>query len=110
VGIAKGITPSARGELEITDVNRSYLERGDLNVMVFGRGMAWLDAGTHDSLLEAANFVEAIQKRQGLYVACLEEIAYHQGFISRNQLKKLGKNMIATEYGRYILDIAEGNG
>ena len=109
VGIAKGITPSARGELEITDVNRVYLQKGELNVMMFGRGMAWLDAGTHDSLLEAANFVEAIQKRQGLYVACLEEIAYRQGFITKYQLRNLAKGMIATEYGQYIMDIAEGN-
>ena len=109
VDIAKGITPSARGELEITDVNRVYLKKGELNVMVFGRGMAWLDAGTHDSLLEAANFIEAIQKRQGLYVACLEEIAYHQGYITKNQLKNLAKGMNTTEYGHYIRDIANGN-
>ena len=109
VEIAKGITPSARGELEITDVNRVYLKKGELNVMVFGRGMAWLDAGTHDSLLEAANFIEAIQKRQGLYVACLEEIAYHQGYITKNQLKNLAKGMNTTEYGHYIRDIANGN-
>jgi len=108
IGIAKGISPSARGELEITDVNRVYLEKGELNVMVFGRGMAWLDAGTHDSLLEAANFIEAIQKRQGLYVACLEEIAYHQGYITADQLKNLAKGMISTEYGQYIMDIAKG--
>jgi len=109
VEIAKGITPSARGELEITDVNRVYLEKGELNVMVFGRGMAWLDAGTHDSLLEAANFIEAIQKRQGLYVACLEEIAYHQGYITKDHLRHLAKGMNTTEYGRYLLDIANGN-
>jgi glucose-1-phosphate thymidylyltransferase len=109
VEIAKGIAPSARGELEITDVNRVYLNKGELNVMVFGRGMAWLDAGTHDSLLEAANFIEAIQKRQGLYVACLEEIAYHQGYITKDQIKNLAKGMNATEYGRYLMDIANGN-
>lgn len=109
VSIAKGITPSVRGELEITDVNRIYMERGELQVMKFGRGMAWLDAGTHDSLLEAANFIEAIQKRQGLYVACLEEIAFRQGYITRDQAKNLAKGMNATEYGRYIMDIAEGN-
>ena len=109
VGIAKGITPSARGELEITDVNRVYLKKGELNVMVFGRGMAWLDAGTHDSLLEAANFIEAIQKRQGLYVACLEEIAYHQGYITKDQVKNLAEGMNTTEYGRYLMDIANGN-
>jgi glucose-1-phosphate thymidylyltransferase len=109
VEIAKGIIPSARGELEITDVNRVYLKKGELNVMVFGRGMAWLDAGTHDSLLEAANFIEAIQKRQGLYVACLEEIAYHQGYITKDQVKHLAKGMNTTEYGRYLRDIANGN-
>jgi glucose-1-phosphate thymidylyltransferase len=109
VGIAKGITPSDRGELEITDVNRVYLNKGELNVIVFGRGMAWLDAGTHDSLLEAANYIEAIQKRQGLYVACLEEIAYHQGYITKDQVKILAKGMNTTEYGRYLMDIANGN-
>ncbi|MHB8163114.1 MAG: glucose-1-phosphate thymidylyltransferase RfbA [Methanoregula sp.] len=109
VKIAKSIRPSARGELEITDINRAYLERGELNVFVFGRGMAWLDAGTHDSLLEAANYIEAIQKRQGLYVACLEEIAYHMGYISRDQLRTLAKNLISTEYGRYLMEIADGN-
>jgi len=109
VKIAKNIKPSARGELEITDVNRVYLEKGELNVMVFGRGMAWLDAGTHDSLLGAANFIEAIQKRQGLYVACIEEIAYHNGYISRDQLEVLANGMITTEYGRYLLDLAKGN-
>lgn len=109
VQIAKSVTPSARGELEITDVNRVYLEKGELNVMVFGRGMAWLDAGTHDSLLGAANFIEAIQKRQGLYVACLEEIAYHQGYISRVQLEVLANGMITTAYGQYLLDLAKGN-
>jgi glucose-1-phosphate thymidylyltransferase len=109
IGIAKGIKPSARGELEITDVNRIYLEKGELNVMVFGRGMAWLDAGTHDSLLEAANFIGAIQKRQGLYVACLEEIAFHQGYINANQLKNLAQGMISTEYGQYMMDIAQGH-
>jgi glucose-1-phosphate thymidylyltransferase len=109
VKIARSIRPSARGELEITDVNRVYLEKGELQVMVFGRGMAWLDAGTHDSLLEASNFIEAIQKRQGLYVACLEEIAFHQGYISTTQLKERAKEMQSTEYGRYLLDIATGN-
>jgi len=109
IAVAKGITPSARGELEITDVNRVYLKKGELQVMVFGRGMAWLDAGTHDSLLEASNFIEAIQKRQGLYVACLEEIAYHQGYITKDQLTHLAKGMNTTEYGRYLMDIANGN-
>jgi glucose-1-phosphate thymidylyltransferase len=109
VGIAKGITPSARGELEITDINRVYLNKGELKVMVFGRGMAWLDAGTHDSLLEAANYIETIQKRQGLYVACLEEIAFRLGYITRDQVKHLAMSMNTTEYGRYLLDIANGN-
>jgi glucose-1-phosphate thymidylyltransferase len=109
VGIAKSLKPSARGELEITDVNRIYLDKGELEVVVFGRGMAWLDAGTHDSLLEASNFIEAIQKRQGLYIACLEEIAYGQGYISRDQLKNLAKGMNSTEYGQYLMNIAKGN-
>jgi glucose-1-phosphate thymidylyltransferase len=109
VAIAEHLTPSARGELEITDVNQVYLEKGELNVVVFGRGMAWLDAGTHDSLLEASNFIEAIQKRQGLYVACLEEIAYRLGYISSSQLKSLAQDLNTSEYGRYLLDIANGN-
>ena len=107
VEIAKSITPSARGELEITDVKRVYLEKGELKIIPFGRGMAWLDAGTHDSLLEASNFIEAVQNRQGLYVACLEEIAYNQGYINKKQLRELAKGMIATEYGRYLMDIAD---
>ncbi|MFZ2074437.1 glucose-1-phosphate thymidylyltransferase RfbA [Methanoregula sp.] len=107
VEIAKSITPSTRGELEITDVNRVYLEKGELKVIPFGRGMAWLDAGTYDSLLEASNFIEAVQNRQGLYVACLEEIAYNQGYINKKQLRELAKGMIATEYGRYLMDIAD---
>ena len=89
-------------------MNRIYLEKGELDVMVFGRGMAWLDAGTHDSLLESANYIEAIQKRQGLYVACLEEIAYRHGYISKDQLKVLANGMINTEYGKYLIDIANG--
>jgi len=107
VSIAKNLKPSARGELEITDVNRVYLERNELSVITFGRGMAWLDAGTHDSLLESATFIEAIQNRQGLYVACLEEIAYTQGYINKKQLRELAKSMMATAYGRYLMDIAE---
>jgi glucose-1-phosphate thymidylyltransferase len=105
VAIAKSLTPSARGELEITDLNRKYLERGQLKVMVFGRGMAWLDAGTHDSLLEASNFIEAIQKRQGLYVACIEEIAYRKGYISLEQVANLAQGMLTTEYGRYLQEL-----
>lgn len=108
VKIAKSLKPSARGELEITDVNRTYMERGELNVMVFGRGMAWLDAGTHDSLLDSANYIEAIQKRQGLYVACIEEIAYRNGYITKDQLKVLAQGLITTEYGKYLMDVVEG--
>jgi glucose-1-phosphate thymidylyltransferase len=107
VEIAKNVKPSARGEIEITAVNNEYLRRGDLKVELFGRGMAWLDTGTHRGLLEASNFVEAIQTRQGLYVACIEEIAYRKGFINREQLKTLAEPLLKTEYGKYILQIAE---
>lgn len=109
LGIAKTIPPSARGELEITDVNREYMKRGELSVLVFGRGMAWLDAGTHDSLLEAGNYIETIQKRQGLYVACIEEIAYRQGFIGKDQLRMLADGLKNTEYGRYLRELAEND-
>jgi len=102
VDIAKNIQPSARGELEITTVNETYLKRGDLKVELFSRGMAWLDTGTHDSLIEAANFVETIQKRQGLYVSCVEEIAYNKGFIDAEQLLKLAQPMTKTAYGQYL--------
>jgi len=108
ISIAKNLKPSERGELEITDVNREYLKKGQLEVIPFGRGMAWLDAGTHDSLLEASNFIEAIQKRQGLYVACIEEIAYRMGYISREQLQDLAKSLKNTEYGEYLKNIADG--
>ena len=107
IGIAKSISPSARGELEITDLNREYMKKGELFVLVFGRGMAWLDAGTHDSLLEAGNYIETIQKRQGLYVACIEEIAYRQGFIGKDQLRALADGLKNTEYGRYLAELAE---
>jgi glucose-1-phosphate thymidylyltransferase len=110
VSFAKNLTPSGRGELEITDLNREYQKRGQLKVMLFGRGMAWLDAGTHDSLLEASNFIEAIQKRQGLYVACIEEIAYRLGYIGRSQLQEIAQGLQNTEYGRYLREIAEGAG
>lgn len=110
VSIAKNLEPSGRGELEITDLNREYLKRGRLKVMLFGRGMAWLDAGTHDSLLEASNFIEAIQKRQGLYVACIEEIAYRLGYIDRARLREIAQSLNNTEYGRYLTEIAEGAG
>jgi len=105
VGIAKSLKPAARGELEITDVNREYLKMGKLKVELLGRGFAWLDTGTPDGLLEAANFVAAVQKRQGLYIACLEEIAYRMGYISREQLIRLGRDLEKTEYGRYLLFI-----
>ena len=108
VEIAKTITPSARGELEITAVNNAYLRRGDLTVKLFGRGLAWLDTGTHESLLEAANFVSIIQKRQGLYVACIEEIAWRMGYISTEQLVQLAQPLLKTEYGQYLLRIADG--
>ena len=110
VSIAKNLKPSARGEIEITDVNKKYLEKGNLKVELFGRGMAWLDSGTHDSLLEAAQFIETIQKRQGLYVACIEEIAYQQGNITRNQLLELAHCLDKTEYGQYLIGLANGNG
>lgn len=107
VRIAKSIKPSKRGELEITAVNDAYLKRGLLKVEVFGRGIAWLDTGTHDDLIAAGNFVETIQKRQGLYIACIEEIAYRMGYIDKDQLKKLAQPLIKTAYGQYIETIAE---
>jgi len=106
VEIAKNIKPSARGELEITTVNETYLKQGNLRVELFGRGMAWLDTGTHDSLIEASNFVETIQKRQGLYVACIEEIAYRREFIDKDQLIKLAEPLKKTAYGQYLLQCA----
>jgi len=105
---AKNLEPSDRGELEITDLNRLYLEEGNLMVEHFGRGMAWLDTGTHDGLLEASNFVEAIQKRQGLYISCIEEIAYRLDYIDSEQLKKLAEPLMKTNYGKYLYDISEG--
>lgn len=108
VEIAKTIRPSVRGELEITAVNNVYLERGDLHVELFGRGMAWLDTGTHDGLLEAADFVSIIQKRQGLYVSCIEEIAYRMGYISKERLLELAQPMLKTKYGQYLVQVAEG--
>lgn len=107
VDIAKGITPSARGELEITDVNKAYLERGQLKVELLGRGFAWLDTGTHESLQEASRFIETIEKRQGFKVACLEEIAYYMGYISRDQLITLAEPLLKNDYGQYLLEIAE---
>lgn len=107
VEIAKQVKPSARGELEITAVNNAYLKRGKLMVKLFPRGMAWLDTGTHDGLLEAAKFVSIVQKRQGLYVSCIEEIAYRRQFISKEQLLALAKPMKKNEYGQYLLKVAE---
>ena len=106
VDIAKQIQPSARGEIEITAVNNEYLARGELRVELLGRGMAWLDTGTYDGLLEAANYIETIQKRQGLYVACIEEIAYRNQWLTRDQLLTLAKN-IKTDYGAYLAFVAE---
>lgn len=108
VEIAKSVKPSARGELEITSINQEYLKRGNLKVNLMGRGMAWLDTGTHESLIQAANFVEAIQKRQGLYVACIEEIAFRKKFIDREQLIELAKPLSKTSYGEYLLEVANG--
>lgn len=109
VEIAKSLTPSARGELEITDLNRVYLENNNLHVEKFGRGFAWLDTGTHDSLLEAGEFVKTIQNRQGVQIACLEEIAYYAGFIDYDALQALGRNLSKTSYGQYILNIGREN-
>lgn len=106
VEIAKSVKPSQRGELEITSVNNVYLEAGKLSVEKLGRGMAWLDTGSHDSLLDAANYVAAIQKRQGLYVSCIEEIAFKQGFISKEQMIELAKPLIKTDYGKYLVEVA----
>ncbi|MGE4284298.1 MAG: glucose-1-phosphate thymidylyltransferase RfbA [Clostridia bacterium] len=105
VEIAKNLRPSARGELEITDLNREYMKRDKLEVKLLGRGFAWLDTGTHDALLEASNFIQTIQKRQGLYIACIEEIAYRNGFITKEQLKSLAESLIKTEYGQYLMEI-----
>ena len=107
VSIAKSIKPSARGELEITSVNNEYLRRGQLRVKLFGRGLAWLDTGTHENLLAAANFVQIVQKRQGLYIACLEEISYRMGYINRAQLLALAEPMLKTDYGQYLRRVAE---
>ena len=105
VKYAEQVKPSARGEIEITDLNRMYLEAGTLKSKIFGRGVAWLDAGTHESLLQAATFIEAIQERQGLMIACPEEIAYHAGYITKVQLEKLGQGFAGNAYGQYLLDI-----
>ena len=106
VEIAKSIKPSPRGELEITDVNKVYLERGNLNVELLGRGFAWLDTGTHESLLDASMFIETVERRQSLKVACLEEIAYRKGYISKEQLLKLAEPLKKNNYGQYLIDLA----
>lgn len=108
VEIAKSIKPSVRGELEITDVNLAYMQKGELNVSLLGRGFAWLDTGTHDSLLEAGQFVQTVEHRQGLKVACLEEIAYRQSWITNAQLIKRGNSLSKTGYGQYLLKVADG--
>jgi glucose-1-phosphate thymidylyltransferase len=106
VKYAEIVKPSARGEIEITDLNKLYLEKGQLQAKVLGRGVAWLDAGTHESLLQAAMFIEAIQQRQGLMISCPEEIAYRMGYISKAQLEALGQALSSNTYGQYILEIA----
>lgn len=108
IKIAKNIQPSERGELEITDVNLAYLKRGDLHTSLLGRGFAWLDTGTHDSLLEAGQFVQTVEHRQGFKIACLEEIAYQQKWISKEQLVETGNSLRKTGYGQYLLKIADG--
>ncbi len=106
IDIAKAIKPSARGELEITDINKVYLERGKLKVELMGRGYAWLDTGTHDSLLSAGSFIKVIEERQGLKISCPEEIAYHMGFIDAEQLEKLATPLVKSGYGKYLLNVA----
>lgn len=108
VEIAANVKPSARGEIEITSINNEYLRRGTLRVETLGRGFAWLDTGSHDSLLDAADFVAAFQKRQGLYISCIEEIAYKRGFITKEQLLELAKPLMKTAYGQYMVEVANG--
>lgn len=108
VEIAKNVKPSARGEIEITSVNNAYLQKETLSVETLGRGFAWLDTGNHDMLLAAADFVSSIQKRQGLYVSCIEEIAFKQGFISKEQLVELAQPLLKTNYGKYLIEVSEG--
>ena len=110
VEIAKNVKPSARGEIEITSINEEYLKRGNLHVETLGRGFAWLDTGNHDALLDAADFVAAFQKRQGLYISCIEEIAYKRGFIDKEQLLRLAQPLLKTAYGQYLVEVAEGLG
>ncbi len=108
VEIAKNVKPSARGEIEITSINNEYLRRGTLMVETLGRGFAWLDTGNHDALLDAADFVAAVQKRQGMYISCIEEIAFRRGFIDREQLLKLAEPLMKTNYGKYLVEVANG--
>ena len=108
VEIAKNVKPSARGEIEITSINNEYLRRCTLNVETMGRGFAWLDTGNHDALLDAANFVATFQKRQGLYISCIEEIAFKKGFISKDELLKLAEPLMKTAYGKYLTEVANG--
>ena len=105
IEIAKNVKPSERGEIEITSVNNEYLRNGDLSVKLLGRGMAWLDTGTPSGIMKAAEFIEAVQSRQGFYIACLEEIAWRNGFISDDKFKEIGNKMKMTEYGQYILSL-----
>jgi len=107
VEIAKNVKPSARGEIEITAVNNAYLEMGELNVELLGRGMAWLDTGTPDGMLKAAEFVQVVQDRQGFYISCIEEIAYRRGFIDAKQLLALGEELKMTDYGQYLIGVAK---
>ncbi len=106
IAIAEALRPSPRGEIEITDLNKVYLQKGQLKAKMFGRGVAWLDAGTHESLLQAASFIQTIQERQGLMISCPEEIAYRMGFISKEQLRELGKALNGNSYGNYVLELA----
>lgn len=108
IKIAQNLKPSPRGELEITDVNRTYLDQGNLNVSILGRGTAWLDTGTHDSLMQAGNFVQIIEKRQGLKIGCIEEQAYRMGYIDSNQLRKIAEPLIKSGYGTYLMGLLEG--
>ena len=108
VEIAKNVKPSARGEIEITSINNEYLQRGTLYVETLGRGFAWLDTGNHDALLDAADYVAAVQKRQGLFISCIEEIAYRRHFITKEQLLKLAEPLMKTDYGKYLVEVANG--
>jgi glucose-1-phosphate thymidylyltransferase len=108
ISIAESITPSARGELEITAINNAYLQRGKLRVETLGRGYAWLDTGTHESMMDAANFIRTIETRQGLQIACLEEIAFDNGWLTAEEIRKNMQDMLKTEYGRYLIRLTEG--